>query len=171
MLNISILGLEDGEHDCSATCDAQSIPDMFPEFKGVVNVKGKIKKQGKRLMLTATASAIAHLICDVSGEEFEQSIEAPVHLVFRMDSQLFSLKGNDHDGDEILLRDDEEQLDITDEVRQELAIHLPMKRVAPEYAHTSFEALHPELLDTHKSVKDDEESPFAALKHLNIHKN
>jgi hypothetical protein len=46
-----------------------------------------------------------------------------------------------------------------------------MKRVAPAYADTTFEALHPELLDETNKVVDDADSPFAALKHLNIQKN
>ena len=90
-------------------------------------------------------------------------------MLFRS-SQLYSLRQSDSEGDEIILRDDEELIDITEEVRQELVIHLPMRRVAPAYVNTTFEALHPEFLDDKKET-DHSESPFAALKHLNIQKN
>jgi uncharacterized metal-binding protein YceD (DUF177 family) len=106
----------------------------------------------------------------LSGEEFEQKIEAPIMKHFRIDSQLFNLQ-TEEDGDEILLRDDEDFIDITEEVRQELVIHLPMKRVSPAYADVSFETLHPGLLTKEEEKNDGDNSPFAALKHLNIQKN
>jgi uncharacterized metal-binding protein YceD (DUF177 family) len=129
-----------------------------------------IKKQGKRLTLNAQASCMSTLTCDLSGEDFEQKIEAPIMKYFRIDSQLFNLQ-TEEDGDEILLRDDEEFIDITEEVRQELVIHLPMKRVSPAYADVSFETLHPGLLSKEEEKNDGDNSPFAALKHLNIQKN
>jgi uncharacterized metal-binding protein YceD (DUF177 family) len=171
MLKISILGMEDGDHVIHSSCDAKSIPDMFPEFIGNVTINGTIRKQGKRLILNATASCMSLLICDVSGEEFEQKIEASIVQYFRLDTQIFNLQEEGENGDEIILRDDEEFIDITEEVRQELAIHLPMKRVSPAYADKSFEALHPELLDKKEENNNGDLSPFAALQHLNIQKN
>ncbi|MBM4150371.1 MAG: DUF177 domain-containing protein [Ignavibacteria bacterium] len=171
MLKVSILGMEDGDHTFTAETAVSAIQDMFPEFTGVISVTGTIKKQGKRLMLNAEASCNAHLICDVSGEEFDQEIKAPINAHYRLDTQLYSLSKSQDEGNEIILRDDEEDIDFTEESRQELAIHLPMKRVAPAYADTTFEALHQELLDETNKVVDDADSPFAALKHLNIQKN
>lgn len=170
MLNVSILGMEDGEHAFEVSCESATIQDLFPEFIGSVQVNGILKKQGKRLTLHAQASCDANLVCDVSGEEFTQRIESELKLQYLLDSQLYSLRQSDSEGDEIILRDDEELIDITEEVRQELVIHLPMRRVAPAYVNTTFEALHPELLDDKKD-SDNSESPFAALKHLNIQKN
>ncbi len=46
-----------------------------------------------------------------------------------------------------------------------------MKRVSPAYAGVSFETLHPELLTKEEEKNDGDNSPFAALKHLNIQKN
>ena len=170
MLKISILGMEDGDHAFHSSCDSSEIRDMFPEFNGVVEINGMIKKQGKRLTLNAQASCMSTLTCDLSGEDFEQKIEAPIMKHFRIDSQLFNLQ-TEEDGDEILLRDDEEFIDITEEVRQELVIHLPMKRVSPAYVDVSFETLHPGLLSKEEEKIDGDNSPFAALKHLNIQKN
>ena len=153
MLKISILGMEDGDHAFHSSCDSSEIRDMFPEFNGVVEINGMIKKQGKRLTLNAQASCMSTLTCDLSGEDFEQKIEAPIMKYFRIDSQLFNLQ-TEEDGDEILLRDDEEFIDITEEVRQELVIHLPMKRVSPAYADVSFETLHPGLLSKEEEKID-----------------
>lgn len=170
MLKVSILGMEDGDHAFRVTCDSSAIQDMFPEFTGLVQVEGTVKKQGKRLTIHANAACDAQLICDVSGEEFIQNIAADINKQYRLDTQLHALRTVEDEGDEIILRDDEEQLDITEEVRQELAIHLPMRRVAPAYVDTTFEALHPELRDERKE-SDVSDSPFAALQHLNIQKN
>jgi hypothetical protein len=41
------------------------------------------------------------LTCDLSGEEFEQKIEAPIMKHFRIDSQLFDLKTNEEDEDDM----------------------------------------------------------------------
>jgi len=169
MLKVSILGMEDGDHVIHASCPAESIPEMFPEFTGEVVFDGMVQKQGKRLIVNAHATCNAVLTCDVSGEDFEMLIEAPINKHFRLDTQLFNLQTED-DGDEILLSEDEEYIDITEEVRQELAIHLPMKRVSPNYVNVQFETLHPELL-TKQSENTGGDSPFAALKHLNIQKN
>ena len=170
MLKISILGMEDGDNAVNVSCQSSDIPDMFPEFFGEVHLEGMLRKQGKRLILNAKASCMSKLLCDVSGEEFEQNIEAPITQYLRLDTQLHDLH-EDGDGDEILLRDDEEYIDITEEVRQELAIHLPMKRIAPGFEDKTFEELHPDLLKKEEEQTDGETSPFAALKHLNIQKN
>lgn len=170
MLKISILGMEDGDHAFHSSCDSSEIQDMFPEFNGVVEIDGMIKKQGKRLTLNAKASCMSTLTCDLSGEDFEQKIEAPIMKHFRIDSQLYNLR-TEEDGDEILLRDDDDFIDITEEVRQELVIHLPMKRVSPAYKDVSFATLHPGLLTKEEEKNDGDYSPFAALKHLNIQKN
>lgn len=170
MLKISILGMEDGDHPVQASCSSDDIQGMFPEFFGEVTLEGMLRKQGKRLILNAKASCMSKLICDVSGEEFDQSIEAPIAQYFRLDTQLHDLQ-EEGDGDEILLREDEEFIDITEEVRQELAIHLPMRRIAPGYEDKTFEELHPDLLKKEEEKLDGESSPFAALKHLNIQKN
>ena len=171
MLKISILGMEDGDNAFHSSCDSSEIQDMFTEFNGIVEIEGVIKKQGKRLILHAHASCNTTLTCDISGEDYDQKIEAAIMKHFRIDTQLFDLQTDKEDGDEILLRDDEEVIDITEEVRQELVIHLPMKKVSPAYADISFETLHPDLLTKEEEKNDGEDSPFAALKHLNIQKN
>ena len=171
MLKISILGMEDGDNAFHSSCDSSEIQDMFTEFNGLVEIEGVIKKQGKRLILHAHASCNTTLTCDISGEDYDQKIEAAIMKHFRIDTQLFDLQTDKEDGDEILLRDDEEVIDITEEVRQELVIHLPMKKVSLAYADISFETLHPDLLTKEEEKIDGEDSPFAALKHLNIQKN
>jgi uncharacterized metal-binding protein YceD (DUF177 family) len=171
MLKISILGMEDGDHAFHSSCDSSLIQDMFPEFNGEVEIAGMIKKQGKRLTLNAIASCMSTLTCDISGEDFEQKIEAPINKHYRLDTQLFDLLKDKDDGDEIILRDDEDFIDITEEVRQELVIHLPMKRISPAYMDVTFETLHPGLIRKEEEKNDGDQSPFAALKHLNIQKN
>lgn len=163
--------MEDGDNAFHSSCVSSEIQDMFTEFNGIVEIEGVIKKQGKRLILHAHASCNTTLTCDVSGEDYDLKIEAAIMKHFRIDTQLFDLQTDKEDGDEILLRDDEEVIDITEEVRQELVIHLPMKKVSPAYADISFETLHPDLLTKEEEKNNGEDSPFAALKHLNIQKN
>ena len=43
MLNVSILGMEDGEHAFEVSCESATIQDLFPEFVGSVQVNGVLK--------------------------------------------------------------------------------------------------------------------------------
>ena len=174
MLKIKILGLEEGTHPFSVECESIAIADIFPEFFGLVKVHGTLKKNGKRIFLQAEAECSAHLQCDRSGEEFTEIVKAPISMQYLIDTQLYLLRNEDSsdEGSEILLRDDEQEVDITEDVRQALALNLPMKRISPAYADKPFEEIHPEIVDENKSSEIDlENSPFAALKQLNINKN
>jgi len=176
MIQIMILGLQEGEYPFSVTSSSQSIEGILPEFIGDIQIVGTIKKQGKRIFINAEAVCDALLLCDISGEEFTDSVKAQISLHYVVDTQLFYLqpKSENDDEGEILIRDEDTYIDISDEVRQQLVLNLPMKRISPLYLETSFEDLYPERSSEKQKTESnlpDETSPWAALKDIKIVEN
>jgi uncharacterized metal-binding protein YceD (DUF177 family) len=175
MLQIAILGMEDGDHPFSCQAEAGQIDGMFEEFTGTVQVHGIVRRQGKRLWIEAHAKCMANLICDISGNPFTEQISAPIQLAYRVDTHLFLISEQPSEGDEILIREDERFIDLTEEARQELAIHLPMKRLAPEYRDKTFEELYPAVATAAAEDEHKEEElpgdPWAALRGLKLNNN
>ena len=103
-------------------------------------------------------------------------MKAQISLHYVVDTQLFYLQPkteNDDEG-EILIREEDTYIDISDEVRQQLALNLPMKRISPLHSQTSFEDLYPERSTEKQKTEPnlpDETSPWAALKDIKIVEN
>ncbi len=176
MIQIMILGLQEGICPFSVTSSSQSIEGILPEFIGDIQINGTIKKQGKRIFINAEAVCKALLLCDISGEEFTDIVKAQITLYYVVDTQLFYLqpKTENDDEAEILIRDEDTYIDISDEVRQQLALNLPMKRISPLHSQTSFEDLYPERSTEKQKTEPnlpDETSPWAALKDIKIVEN
>ena len=173
MIQIMILGLQEGVYPFSVTSSSQSIEGILPEFIGDTQIIGTIKRQGKRILISAEAVCKALLLCDISGEEFTDIVKAQIILHYVIDTQLFYLQPkteNDDEG-EILIREEDTYIDISDEVRQQLALNLPMKRISPLHSQTSFEDLYPERSTEKQKTEPnlpDETSPWAALKDIKI---
>ena len=72
------------------------------------------------------------------------------------------------DSQVIPIREDATVIDITDEVRQELMVHLPMRRVAPKYRDKELTELFPELegRDAEAPQPDVVNDQWAALRKL-----
>jgi uncharacterized metal-binding protein YceD (DUF177 family) len=171
MLNISIKGLSDGKHPIELSTDAAEVADMFAEFTGEITVQGEVQKLGKRYILTGTALCEARLVCDMSGEEFTERITAPLSLNYVANTNLFLEQMDDSDPVQpYYIREDDVMIDITEEVRQELALSLPLKRIAPQYRDKDFSVLHPEYdAESSNTTSSKEMDPrWAALKNINF---
>lgn len=114
---------------------ASDIEGLGQEFKETVSVKGTISKMGSKVLLKYRVDAIAGLTCDRSLEEFDEIIIVETTLNYSINSDLFNSQvGTYVEPDEIRgLRDDARWIDITDDVRQDITVGLPMKRIAPRY--------------------------------------
>jgi uncharacterized metal-binding protein YceD (DUF177 family) len=55
------------------------------------------------------------------------------------------------DSGEVILHEDDQEIDISEQIRQELMLNLPMKRIAPEYRDKTIEELYPEFLDSNQN--------------------
>ncbi len=146
VLVIELQGLQAGKQSISIEAPASEIPDMFPEFKGIVTVAGTVEKFENKYILSLQARCVAHLVCDRSSEEYEEEIVVPIAVTFIKNSELYAQQKLEADPEPpFYIHDDAKYLDITDYVRQELALHLPMKRVAPWYRDKELEDIFPFL--------------------------
>jgi uncharacterized metal-binding protein YceD (DUF177 family) len=146
MLDISIKGLTDGKHSIDLTTECAAIEKMFPEFFGAIVVSGTLQKFGNRYIFAGSAECDAVLVCDRSGDEFVERIAAPLALEYIANTTLYLAQANEEDPEPpFYIREDDTILRIGEAVRQELAVNLPLKRVAPELRDKDFSELYPEL--------------------------
>lgn len=166
MLTIFIRGLENGTHPVALSTPAEDIPYMFPEFYGDVVVKGELQKLGNKYFITGSAECAARLICDISGEEYSENVRVELRLHYIANTDMYLLRRDDSDGEQpYYIHEDDKDIDITDDVRQELAVHLPMKRVAPACRDKDFTEVHPSVADTSDSEEVEDER-WAKLKNI-----
>lgn len=170
MIAVHIQGLQDGQVPVDITASASEISALAPEFINEIRLKGTLTRTGRRFTLACDVDATARLVCDRSLEEFDEPISVRLDLEFEVDTQAaIDRAAMDGWGDEgiIPIRDDAKIIDLTDDVRQELAVHLPLRRVAPHYRDKEIDEIFPELADAseedHVSPPDD---TWAALRNL-----
>lgn len=157
MLRFRIHGIKDGKHEIELQADVSKILEMPEEYFGIVKVKGIITKIGKRITYIGTVSCSAKLICDISTEEFIEEISSEFEFSFLANNDLYYLnksKGTfETESGEVIINEDEQEIDISEQIRQELMLNLPMKRISPEYRDKSIEDLFPEFMDTNPENK------------------
>ena len=167
MLKIPIQGLKDGNSDISLTSDVSEMGVIFPEFFGKITLTGILNKFGKRYIFKGKAVCNAKLICDRSLEEFSEEITATIDVSYLADTEVFLLQDPAGDENIYIIREDEPFIDLSVEVCEELALNLPMKRIAPQYRDKELKDILPDRAVTDNDEKIDER--WAALK--NIHLN
>jgi uncharacterized metal-binding protein YceD (DUF177 family) len=170
MLTISIKGLTDGKYPIEATIDCSELPHISEEFFGTLSVRGTIRKHDKRYLLDLQAEVSARLFCDVSGEEYEEHIQAECSLEYVANTMLANLHTDRTDAEPpYYIREDDMTIDISDEIRQEMAINLPLKRVAPAYRDKEFSEVFPKYAEN-DVVASDTDPRWAALKTITFDK-
>jgi len=167
MLKIAIQDLKDGNSDVSLSVQVSEIPYMFPEFFGLISLSGVLIKSGKHYSFNGIASCDAQLICDRSLVKFTEKITAPITVSYLADTQVFLLSENGNE-DIHIIREDESFIDLSDEVREELALHLPMKRIAPQCRNKELEE---NINETSRTINKEQivDERWSTLK--NIHLN
>lgn len=172
MIKVRIHGIKDGKHEIKISTPVEKVEDMSPEFFGTVDFEGEMKKYGKRYTITGIAKCPAKMICDLSLQEYEEAISAEIGITYLANTALLALKGQDDEADseERLIHEDEEYVDISQDVREELAVMLPMKRIAPEFRDKKIEEIFPEVADRIESddKKEKIDERWSALKKLKL---
>lgn len=173
MIDISIVGIRDGNHPFEMTVQASEIPGFGPEFLRDVHVEGVLQKRGGRYTVSATATATARLVCDRSLEEYDEPLEASFELEYTVDTALaVSQRGRiaELDDEEVRgLRDDDKAVDITEDVRQVLTLAIPARRVAPAYRDKDLDEIFPSIKGRDaEQPSNDVDDRWEALK--NIHR-
>lgn len=168
MLKVFVQGLKDGIHEVELECPASEVPEFFPEFFGDVKVKGKMRILGKRHTIEVVATCPAKLICDITLEEYEEEIKAEINIAYIADEELYNFgAGSDvAAAEERIVHPDVKYIDITEEIREELCVNLPLKRVAPQYRGKELSEIFPDVVaDTKDAPLDDR---WADLKNIKL---
>lgn len=128
MFTIDIGVLEPGLHTLSLAPKVEAVeldPDTFRD----VTVDARLDVSERRILVMLTARAVATLECDRTLRLFDQEIEGSYHLLFAPGEFV------DHDEDaydEVRTLDPSDQeIDVTDVVRDTILLAVPRRRVAP----------------------------------------
>lgn len=160
MISIYIQGLNDGNHKFSESVSVKELSDFAEEFVGEIKTEGILTKRGDSYIISGKAECQALFVCDLSLEEFSELIKIDFTYSYNADKSSIGSSENTH-----LIDGDAKYIDFTDEIRQDLLMALPMKRVAPNYRDKSFDEIFPEY--SSNKIKETN-SVWDALKNLNV---
>jgi uncharacterized metal-binding protein YceD (DUF177 family) len=170
MIKIYIQGIKDGVYDVEQEIPVSDVPEIYPEFFGNISLKGKLRKFADRYTFTGTAECSANFICDISATEYSDVVTAEINTSYLMDSKQRNNKHSDAENPEEgvkLIAEEDKFIDLSDDVREELAVNIPMKKVAPQFSDKSFEEIFPEYSADSK-VKNDIDDRWSILNKLKI---
>lgn len=165
MILVQIQGMQDGRATFDITVPASDIPDIPTEFHSDVRVVGTVARSGRRFRIDCDVTTMATLVCDRSLEEYDEPMGVALSLSYVIDNEAAIRREPDEVDDDgsIPLREDAKVIDMSDEVRQELVVHLPMRRVAPQYRDKEINEIFGDLdkAENHDVENDD---TWAALR-------
>lgn len=173
MLKIYIQGLRDGTREVTASSAVSDVPDIAEEFYGDVEFAGKLKVLGQRFYVDGVATCHAKFLCDISLEEFEEEISVAIKMAFHADNEMLrhGEKYSGREQREVIIAEDEKYLDLTDEIREELMVNLPMKRIAPRFRGKSIDDVYPEFTQadaTEEKENNEIDERWSPLKKLKL---
>ena len=165
MLFVDIVGLKNGKHRFEIHSDVGKDYET-KELVNPVSVSGQLIVHSDNIFLNGIASTDMKLKCDLSLEDYIENIKAEIkiNIIKRQDSM--KVESNNEESDNtILISDEQQKVDISEIVAQELLVKIPMKKVAPQHRGKRIEDIHPSV--NRNDDKEEGQSPFDVLKKLN----
>lgn len=126
MLSVNIVVLKPGVHELvvePAAGDVEVDPGVFRD----VRVSLRLDRRPDKVYISFDASAVARLQCDRTLVDFDQPISGHHELLFAP-PEIAEVRDDD---DIRALYPEDEELDITDVVRDTLLLAVPQRKVAP----------------------------------------
>jgi len=171
MLQVRIHGIKDGKYPIDLHVNAEDIRDLPVEFFGNIEVSAIMTKLGRRYTIIGQVSCNTHLVCDISLREYDDLITGDIELSFIANSELYFLRKSTNnletESGDIIINEDDQMIDLTEDVRQILILNLPMKRIHPDLRGKSFADLYPELTNQPQKSEGVDEK-WKELKKLNL---
>lgn len=127
MLQINIAGLEAGNHHMVLEPSAEAL-DLSAETFRDLRVHAHLFSQPNRILVAFTAEADAALTCDRTLEPFVQPVRGDYSVLFAAPGT--ATDAEEHEEVRELLPTDQE-IDITDAVRDTLLLAVPQRKIAP----------------------------------------
>lgn len=130
MIRIDIKPLAPGVHEFEWDIDAEAL-DLDSEDFGALHLNVRLDFQPTQIFVTMQTKALAHLVCDRTLVKFDQEVVGDYHILFS-GSDMFDEEGDkQHEEDIRFLASDEDELDLTEAVRDTVMLSLPQRRIAP----------------------------------------
>lgn len=165
MIPIYIQGIKDGEYDINITVAVEEVENMFPEFFGEIEIVGILRKLGNRYTVELKARCYANLVCDMTLTSYVESIETEFKCSYLANTELFWQQNElEQDDDERVIHEDAKYIDIGNDIREQLAVNLPLKKVAPEFRDKDLEDIYPQY--SKKNDIEETDSRWEPLKKL-----
>lgn len=166
MLLIPIKNLPEGTSELELSFNNDVIDNLIEEFGSQINLFCKLTRIGNQIDFKCDVNTIADLVCDYTLEDFEYDVKVQLKLIFKLNVSKSEVELFKNEDNIIFYNSEDNDIDISQKLREELIMALPMKRISPKYQEKSFEELYPEL------TKDviEENNPFSKLKNLNLNK-
>lgn len=128
MLTVDISSLSEGIHHREFLPSAADV-DLDPTTFEDIRVEAELQYHLDRILVKMTARATAELTCDRTLEPYDQPVEGSYNLLFGPPSMV------GQDGEEFEevrpLNPSDQEIDLTDVVRDTILLALPQRRVAP----------------------------------------
>lgn len=128
MVCIDIKALKAGLHEYDWDLEPESI-DLDPEVYRDLHVHAKMDLHPSRIFVTLEVDGVAKLVCDRTLVTFDQPIEGEYSILFA-GAEFFEGKEGEEEDMKLLSQDDEE-IDLTEAVRDTFLLALPQRRIAP----------------------------------------
>ena len=127
--NIPFIGLKIGSHLFEYQIDKSFFEYFnFDEyFDANVHIQLTLNRKSTMLQFTFEAKGTVNVICDVSGEPFDQTIEASLPLIVK-----FGEEYNDDNEEILILPHSEFQINVAQYIYELIVLNVPLKRVHPQ---------------------------------------
>lgn len=136
MLTVDISSLSPGIHHREFTPSATEV-ELDPTTFEDIEIEVELQYHRDRILVKLEASATAELTCDRTLQPYEQPVEDRYSLLFGP-PEMVGEEGEEFDEVRPLTPSDQE-IDLTDVVRDTLLLSLPQRRVAPGAEEESIE--------------------------------
>ncbi len=128
MIRVDIKSLKPGIHEFEWEPDAEEL-ELDPEVFRELHVGARLDFHPSRIFVTLDTSALARLVCDRTLVEFDQEVEGAHSVLF---SGADMLEDGVEEDDEIReLKAGDEEIDLTDLVRDTFILSIPARKLAP----------------------------------------
>ena len=104
-------------------------------FETNINVTLQLEKKSTLFNLSFTAKGTVNIACDVSGEPFDQEINATLALIVK-----FGETFNDENEEVLILPYSEFQLNVAQYIYEMIVLAIPSKRIHPKVIDGSMES-------------------------------
>jgi uncharacterized protein len=128
MLTIDISSLSEGIHHLEFSPSAADV-DLDPTTFEDVHVDAELQYHLDRILVKLTVGATAELTCDRTLRPYDQPVEGDYNLLFGP-PEMVGTEGEEFEEVRPLNPSDQE-IDLTDVVRDTVLLSLPQRRVAP----------------------------------------